>query len=196
MTITTSDCKNFLISTFPQTKNSLWKRVSKYKNEDNLTVRVFQYNNGIMVGVLENNGVLSAIKENEELEKKNKNEIKFIISQNQYNKTFDIPSNKVKNGPNKFLFSICNNEQMDMMDLGSTILVAIVEYNYWLENGSMDDNSSEEPADYMPVDWQAEDVNQGGQWLLYTDLTPQEVKNKMISIGFKWQKDFDDFINQ
>lgn len=214
--MSTTDCKKFLVSKFPETKTTLWKRVTKYKNTAGQTVRVFQYNDDKMVGVVENGNTLSIVKEDETLERKNSASINYYITEedrNEFSNGFgpEFSSNYNFNTPvrdpdevepltgdyhpgaKKFIFSVLKTG-LDMMDLGACIEVAIVEYDYWLSEGCMNDCASEEPANYMPPEWQAEDLNQGGQWLVYTNLTPDQVEAKLKSIGFMWVKDFDDFI--
>lgn len=207
--LSTSDCKQFLISKFPETKITLWKRVTTYKNSEGLSVRVFQYNDDKMIGLLEDGGTLSIVKENDTLERKNAASVNFHVTpedRNEFADGFNIPvrdpneveslTGKLDARAKKFIFAV-SKEQMDMMDLGSSVFIAIVEYDYWLEEGGLDgDNASEEPANYMPPEWQAEDVNGCGSWLVYTNLTPSQVESKMKSIGFVWSQDFDDFINQ
>lgn len=210
--ISTTDCKNFLVKKFPETKSTLWKRVTKYKNADGLYVRVFQYNDDKMIGLLEDGDTLSIVKDDDTLERKNTAAVNFHVTAEDRNefsggfeREFNIPvrdpdeqeSETAKFDPRakKFIFSVMK-DGMDMMDLGSCVFVAIVEYDYWLEEGGMNDDASEEPANYMPAEWQAEDVNQGGQWLVYTNLTPLQVEAKMKSIGFMWTQEFDDFMSQ
>lgn len=210
--ISTTDCKNFLVNKFPETKSTFWKRVTKYKNADGLYVRVFQYDDGKMIGLLEDSDTLSIVKDDDTLERKNSAAVNFHVTaedRNEFQNGFDREFNSPVRDPDeqeseagkfdprakKFIFSVMK-ESMDVCDLGSAVFVAIVEYDYWLKEGCMNDFASEEPADYMPPEWQAEDVNQGGQWLVYTNLTPDQVEAKLKSIGFMWTQDFDDFMNQ
>lgn len=216
--LSTTDCKQFLVNKFPETKTTLWKRVTKYKNTDGQTVRVFQYNDDKMIGLVEKGETLAIVKEDEILERKNSSAINYHVTQEDRNEfsngfgpeftsDFHYNFNTPVRDPDelesltgvfhpcakKFIFSVLK-EGIDMLDLGACVAVAIVEYNYWLAEGGMNDDASEEPANYMPPEWQAEDLNQGGQWLVYTNLTPDQVEAKLKSIGFMWVKDFDDFI--
>jgi hypothetical protein len=206
--ISTSDCKKFLTDKFPETKSVLWKRITKYKNSEGLYVRVFQYNDDKMVGLLEDGDTLSIVKDDGTLERKNSAAVNFHVTpedRNEFADGFNIPVRdpdevesivgQYEAGAKKFIFSVYK-EQMDMLDLGKSVFIAIVEYDFWLENGFLNDQASYEPANYMPQEWQAEDVNDCGSWLVYTNLTPLEIEAKMKSIGFVWSQDFDDFINQ
>lgn len=215
--LNTEDCKKFLVNRFPKTRSSLWKRVTKYKNTEGLHVRVFQYNSDKMVALLENNGELSIVKENSILERQNEADMNFQVTREdreEFPNGFDSPSGfdsfkvpvrdkdeiesltgQFHAGASKFIFAV-QKVQMEMMDLGSAIFVGIVEYDFWKATGYMNDDCTDEPAQYMPPEWQAEDVNDGGQWLIYTNLTPDELEAKMKSIGFRWEKDFDDYVNQ
>jgi len=209
--LSTTDCKNFLVSKFPETKSTLWKRVTKYKNSDGVYVRVFQYNDDKMVGVVENGNTLSIVKDDDTLERKNTASINYHVTEEDRNEfssgfghDFKLPirdpdeheSLTGQHDPRakKFIFSVIK-ETMDMMDLGLCVFVAIVEYDYWLEEGGLNgDDASDEPANYMPPEWQAEDVNGCGSWLVYTNLTPDQVEAKLKSIGFMWTQEFDDFM--
>lgn len=209
--ISTTDCKNFLVSKFPETKSTLWKRVTKYKNADGLYVRVFQYNDDKMVGVVENGNTLSLVKDDDTLERKNNASINYHVTEEDRNEfssgfghDFKLPirdpneqeSEKGKFDPRakKFIFSVIK-EGMNMLDLGAAVFVAIVEYDFWLEEGGLNgDNASDEPANYMPPEWQAEDVNGCGSWLVYTNLTPDQVEAKLKSIGFMWTQEFEDYM--
>jgi len=218
--ISTTDCKQFLVNQFPETKTTLWKRVTKYKNTDGQTVRVFQYNDNKMIGLVENGNTLSIVKEDETLERKNSASVNYHVTEEDRNEfsngfgpeftsdfhyNFKTPvrdpdeleslTGVFQPGAQKFIFAV-SKEMFNMMDLGTCVCVAIVEYDYWLNEGGMNDDASEEPANYMPPEWQAEDVNQGGQWLVYTNLTPTQVEMKLKSIGFMWTQEFDDFMSQ
>lgn len=231
MSMSTSDCKKFLVDKFPETKSTLWKRVTKYKNADGLYVRVFQYNDEKMIGLVENGDTLSIVKDDDTLERKNSTSINYHVTEedrnefsngwnpnassqrqeshgsgfNSWGSDFNIPVRDPDEQESlvgtfdqrakKFIFSV-QKEGMDIADLGGAVFVAIVEYDHWLEEGCMNDDASEEPANYMPPEWQAEDVNQGGSWLVYTNLTPLQVEEKLKSIGFMWTQEFDDFMNQ
>lgn len=238
MSMSTSDCKKFLVDKFPETKSTLWKRVTKYKNADGLYVRVFQYNDDKMIGLLENGDTLAIVKDDETLERKNSASINYHVTEEDRNE-FSNGWNRNANGSEqksndrqegqdngfnswgsdfnypfpvrdpdeqesltgqhdprakKFIFSVLK-EGWDMLDLGSAVFVAIVEYDYWLEEGGLNgDDASDEPADYMPPEWQAEDVNGCGSWLVYTNLTPDQVEAKLKSIGFTWTQEFDDYM--
>lgn len=209
--ISTTDCKNFLVKKFPETKSTFWKRVTKYKNADGLYVRVFQYNDDKMVGVVENGNELSIVKDDDTLERKNTASINYHVTEddrnefsNGFGRGFNIPvrdpneqeSVTGQHDPRakKFIFSVLK-ENMDICDLGSAVFVAIVEYDFWLEEGGLNgDDASDEPANYMPPEWQAEDVNGCGSWLVYTNLTPEQVEAKLKSIGFMWTQEFDDYM--
>jgi hypothetical protein len=209
--ISTTDCKNFLVKKFPETKSTFWKRVTKYKNADGLYVRVFQYNDDKMVGVVENGNELSIVKDDDTLERKNTASINYHVTEedrnefsNGFGRGFNIPvrdpneqeSVTGQHDPRakKFIFSVLK-ENMDICDLGSAVFVAIVEYDFWLEEGGLNgDDASDEPANYMPPEWQAEDVNGCGSWLVYTNLTPDQVEDKLKSIGFMWTQEFDDYM--
>lgn len=209
--ISTTDCKNFLVSKFPETKSTLWKRVTKYKNADGLYVRVFQYNDDKMVGVVENGNTLSIVKDDDTLERKNNASINYHVTEEDRNEfsggfghDFKLPirdpneqeseTGKFDPRAKKFIFSVIK-EGMNMLDLGAAVFVAIVEYDFWLEEGGLNgDNASDEPANYMPPEWQAEDVNGCGSWLVYTNLTPDQVEAKLKSIGFMWTQEFDDYM--
>lgn len=209
--ISTTDCKNFLVSKFPETKSTLWKRVTKYKNADGLYVRVFQYNDDKMVGVVENGNTLSLVKDDDTLERKNNASINYHVTEEDRNEfsggfghDFKLPirdpneqeseTGKFDPRAKKFIFSVIK-EGMNMLDLGAAVFVAIVEYDFWLEEGGLNgDNASDEPANYMPPEWQAEDVNGCGSWLVYTNLTPDQVEAKLKSIGFMWTQEFDDYM--
>lgn len=209
--ISTTDCKNFLVKKFPETKSTFWKRVTKYKNADGLYVRVFQYNDDKMVGVVENGNELSIVKDDDTLERKNTASINYHVTEedrnefsNGFGRGFNIPvrdpneqesvTGQHDTRAKKFIFSVLK-ENMDICDLGSAVFVAIVEYDFWLEEGSLNgDDASDEPANYMPPEWQAEDVNGCGSWLVYTNLTPDQVEAKLKSIGFMWTQEFDDYM--
>lgn len=209
--ISTTDCKNFLVSKFPETKSTLWKRVTKYKNADGLYVRVFQYNDDKMVGVVENGNTLSLVKDDDTLERKNNASINYHVTEEDRNEfsggfghDFKLPirdpneqeseTGKFDPRAKKFIFSVIK-EGMNMLDLGAAVFVAIVEYDFWLEEGGLNgDNASDEPANYMPPEWQAEDVNGCGSWLVYTNLTPDQVEAKLKSIGFMWTQEFEDYM--
>lgn len=232
MSMSTSDCKKFLVDKFPETKSTLWKRVTKYKNAEGLYVRVFQYNDDKMIGLVENGNTLAIVKDDETLERKNSSSINYHVTEedrnefsngwnrnanssdrqhessgndfNSWGSNFNIPvrdpneqeSLTGQHDPRakKFIFSVLK-EGMDICDLGSAVFVAIVEYDFWLEEGGLNgDDASDEPADYMPPEWQAEDVNGCGSWLVYTNLTPDQVEAKLKSIGFTWTQEFDDYM--
>lgn len=235
MSMSTSDCKKFLVDKFPETKSTLWKRVTKYKNADGLYVRVFQYNDDKMIGLVEDGNTLAIVKDDDTLARKNSAPINYHVTEedrNEFANGWDrksqagrgsnqIPKNDDDfrswssdfnipvRDPNeqesltgtfdprakKFIFSVMK-EGLGMMDLGNSVLIAIVEYDYWLAEGCLNDNASEEPVDYMPPEWQAEDMNQGGSWLVYTNLTPLQVEAKLKSIGFMWTQEFEDFMSQ
>lgn len=209
--ISTTDCKNFLVKLFPETKSTLWKRVTKYKNSDGFYVRVFQYNDDKMIGLVENGDTLSIVKDDDTLERKNSAAVNFHVTsedrnefQNGFEPDFNIPvrdpdeqeseTGKFDQRAKKFIFSVMK-ESMDICDLGEAIFVAIVEYDYWLAEGGLNgDDASDEPANYMPPEWLAEDVNGCGSWLVYTNLTPEQVEAKLKSIGFIWTQEFDDYM--
>lgn len=238
MSMSTSDCKKFLVEKFPETKSTLWKRVTKYKNADGHYVRVFQYNDDKMIGLVENGDTLAIVKDDDTLERKNSAPINYHVTEEDRNE-FSNGWNRNANGSGrdsspqtesngndfnswssdfeypfpvrdpdeqesltgtydprakKFIFSVMK-EGLDICDLGSAVFVAIVEYDYWLEEGGLNgDDASDEPANYMPPEWQAEDVNGCGSWLVYTNLTPNQVEAKLKSIGFMWTQEFDDFM--
>lgn len=60
--ISTDDCKDFLVSKFPQSKRSLWKRERKYKNDADNWCRDFSNPDVGNVSLVEVNGILSFFK--------------------------------------------------------------------------------------------------------------------------------------
>lgn len=62
--ITTDDCKNFLVSQFPETTSKSWKRTKKYRDEQGNWVRIFE-NDEKQVFVLETAGNLSLLDQQE-----------------------------------------------------------------------------------------------------------------------------------
>lgn len=191
--ISTSDCKKYLIENFPETKSTLWKRVTKYKNVDGLNVRVFQYDSGRMVAVLENGDNLSIIKENEDLERKNENNVNYRIEEDS-KKTSNEKMTSSQNGAQNFIFAIWEGE--DLMPISQAKTMYIESLDFWLNEGGLSGEPDDCIIDYFPDEWCAEDVNGHGTWVISTDLNSKDLKSKMIALGFKWSKDFHDYINQ
>lgn len=53
MSYSTEDCKKYLISIYKNTEESGWKRIKKYKDENQIIVRDFEYSDGTMATILE-----------------------------------------------------------------------------------------------------------------------------------------------
>lgn len=53
MPYTTDDCKNFLVSLYPNTEKKSWKRTRKYKNTQGVVLRDFDYPNGLTQTLVE-----------------------------------------------------------------------------------------------------------------------------------------------
>lgn len=67
LNISTNDCKNYLITTFPETKASEWKRVSKYKDEKGQWCRDFSHTSLNPVTLVEIDGVLTQVDSNKNI---------------------------------------------------------------------------------------------------------------------------------
>jgi hypothetical protein len=195
--MSTADCKNYLIKLFPDTKASGWKRVTKYKNSANQDVRVFQYNGDKMVGIVENDGVLSLVQENESLERKNANPLNYHVTQEDRNAFKDgfekVASNGLK--ASDYVFSIWRGFDYDIQSEDETVIY-INKLSHWKEHKAQSCTPDETPAEFFPKDWLIEDVNESGTWVFETELTNAKIKKELIKIGFTFDQEFDDYINK
>lgn len=74
------------------------------------------------------------------------------------------------------------------------VVVYITPKSFWEENKCMNDQPDETPANYLPAEWQAEDLNESGTWFMITEETFEEVHQKMLDLGFTFDESFEDFI--
>lgn len=195
--MSTADCKNFLIKLFPETKSSLWKRVTKYKNSSNQDVRVFQYNGDKMVGIVESNGVLSLVQENESLERKNSNSLNYHVTQedrNGFKNGFEkVAANGLK--ASDYVFSVWRGFDDDIQSEDEKVIY-ISKLSYWKEHKDQSCTPDEAPLEFFPKDWMIEDVNESGTWVFETELTNDKIKKALIKVGFTFDQEFDDYINK
>lgn len=195
--MSTAECKNYLIKLFPDTKASGWKRVTKYKNSANQDVRVFQYNGDKMVGIVENDGVLSLVQENESLERKNANALNYHVTQEDRNAFKDgfekVASNGLK--ASDYVFSVWRGFDDDIQQENEKVIY-ISKLSYWQEYKAQTDMPDECPSEFFPKNWVIEDVNECGTWVFDTKLTNSKIKKEFLKLGFTFDQSFDDFINE
>lgn len=94
-----------------------------------------------------------------------------------------------------YVFSVYRKEDEGISDFGlKGVVVYITPKSFWEENKYMNDQPDETPANYLPVEWQAEDLNESGTWFMVTEETFDEVHQKMLDLGFTFDESFDDLI--
>lgn len=105
-------------------------------------------------------------------------------------------TDKIRNTlPAHYVFSIYEDTNLSTRDGLSGHIVYITPLDFWNANGYMFDEPNEIPATMLPIEWNAEDINESGTWFINTDLSAQEVIDKMIEIGFVQDTEFCEFIS-
>lgn len=177
---TTAGCKKYLISLFPNTKEKEWKRITKYKNQNGCDVRGFTHLNVGDVFVLNDGKASLHLEDSPEITKAN---IKLSATKSIIQASDFIFS--VVDGYETLMIPDCERQQH---------LALITPMKYWLKNKCMYDQPNEKPLKFMPSDWDAEDLNEGGTWFILNDLTEKDFIVKMKEIGFQRSNDFDKFV--
>lgn len=104
-------------------------------------------------------------------------------------------TDKIRNTlPSHYVFATYNKNEGEYDGLDGHI-VFITPKDIWDNKGYMDDQPNETPASLLPEEWDAEDINESGTWLIKNDLNKEELKDKMIEIGFINDAKFFVFIN-
>lgn len=171
----TSGCKKYLASLYPSTNEKQWKRTTKYKNKDGLDVRGFFNLNIGNVFVLDGEKASVHLEDSPEISK------------------IKIYKDDVK--ASDFIFSVINSHD-DLIKTDREMHIALITpLSHWIKNKYMSDRPNEKPLFFMPSDWEAEDLNEGGTWFIINDLTEEEFISEMKKIGFQRLDDFDEFVD-
>lgn len=164
--LTTDDCKEFLVEEFPDTLKKDWKRVSKYKNNLEFIVREFKHTTKGSVFLME------------DLD----DELEILESGSP-----DIEKFSGGLKPKDYIFTVLVQDGEPW--------ACITRLSYWLKNGFVNDQPDYYPLKFFPKEWEAEDVNEGGTWVFQVDMTPDELKEALLKIGFSRSDEFDEFLN-
>lgn len=173
--VTTSDCKKLLVKHYPETAEKEWKRLSKYKNVDEQDVREFQHPTLGKMLVIDFEDELEIVDED-------------AVEGERLHK---------KRGASDYIFSVADKGYSTLEDLiPDSVTVMMTPLKFWEKNRYMNDQPDYAPENFLPKEWEAEDINECGTWLFQTTLNKDEVKQTLISLGCVWTQEFDDFINK
>ncbi len=137
---------------------------------------------------------LEKLKEFYKNSKESNNSVEVKEDNNDFVKEAEEQSYPFKdNKASDYVFSVYEGESNHLPLKG--IIVYITDLNFWKNNGCMYDMPDYKPLKFMPREWMADDINECGTWFLLTDLDRTDLKQKMIEIGFVYDKAFDEFIN-
>ena len=172
--ITTQHCKDFLQSLYPDADVNDWKRVRKFNGDQGQPLREFSHPDvSGNVFVLESAGALS---------------VTVAPSGSPASKS----SAPKKKGASKYVYSVIDND-MEHLNIPNvqTHVVMITNKNDWQASGYMNDQPDYEPAKYMPKNWDADDVNECGTWVICCQLNEEEVIEELEKAGFVSDSAFD-----
>ena len=101
-----------------------------------------------------------------------------------------IPSSK-KDLASKYVFSLIdeNNEEFDEN------VFSMTRRSYFEKNGYQNDQPDYQPLDFLPPEWMADDVNEGGTWVIETDLSADEIIATLHDLGCHSDAKFDQLCN-
>lgn len=100
--------------------------------------------------------------------------------------TASTPSSQ-KSLANKYVFSLIdeNNEEFD-----ENVFI-MTRRSYWEKEACINDQSDYKPLDFLPPEWNADDVNECGTWVIQTNMTGDEIIATLHDLGCHSDAEFD-----
>jgi len=91
----------------------------------------------------------------------------------------------------KYVFSLMDENNPDFD--GTTVLMT--RRSFFEKNGCMSDQPDYTPLKFLPAEWNADDINECGTWVIETDLSADEIIATLHDLGCHSDAKFDQLCN-
>lgn len=113
----------------------------------------------------------------------------IFISEDQGKLALTTPTSpsSQKSLADKYVFSLIdeNNEEFD-----ENVFI-MTRRSYWEKERCVNDQPDYKPLDFLPDEWEADDVNECGTWVIQTNMTGDEIIATLHDLGCHSDAEFD-----
>lgn len=171
VTTTTADCKTFLASQFSFDPKG-WKRVSKFNDSEGNPTREFSHpQSQDNIFLVERSGQLA-------------------LSTNTRPAPKSSSASLAPTSPgSKYVFSLVN-DPVATQGIPDTV-VLMTRRAYFDKTGYMNDQPDYAPLKFLPPEWEADDINECGTWVIQTALNGDEIIETLHDLGCHSDAKFD-----
>lgn len=91
----------------------------------------------------------------------------------------------------KYVFTLVDEDNLEFPE--TTVL--ITRRSYFEKTGYQNDQPDYKPLEFLPEEWNADDINECGTWVIETDLSADEIIAKLHDLGCHSDAKFDQLCN-